>query len=107
MAGKEVTVEVNGGACGFTTRITASPQGRGKLKLSVESECENVSAMADELGELDMRQVLAGFGKGPVAEAAAANLAHGGCPVPSGLIKAAEVALGLNVASDADIHFVE
>ncbi len=107
MADKEVTVEVTGGACGFTTRISAAVRGRGKVELSMESDCEHVQAMAGELDGLDMRQVLAGFGQGPVAAAAAANLAHGGCPVAAGVIKAAEVALGLNLPREAAIRFME
>jgi hypothetical protein len=77
------------------------------VKLVIESDCPAVAELAAELPGLDMRQVLAGFGQGPVFELAGEHLKHAACLVPAGIIKAAEVALGLNVAKPSAISFIE
>ncbi len=99
-----VVVEVEAGACGMKSVIQACPEGR-EVQLTINSDCPAVVELAAELTGLSLRQVLAGFGQGPLFELAGDHLKHGACPVPAGIIKAAEVALGLNVPRDAVIRF--
>lgn len=105
MSTQEVKLHIKAGACGFVTSVTARTVAGGKVELEIQSDCEHVEEMAAALNPMDMAQALAGYGQGPIAQAAADNLAHGACPIPAGVIKAAEVALGLNVARDASISF--
>jgi hypothetical protein len=63
--------------------------------------------LADQLTGLTMRQVLAGFGEGPVFELAGDHLKHAACPVPAGIIKATEVTMGLDVPRPASISFID
>jgi hypothetical protein len=99
-----VVVEIEPGACGMKSVIQARPEGR-EVKLVIESDCPAVKELAAELTVLGMRQVLAGFGQGPVFELAGEHLQHAACLVPAGIIKAAEVALGLNVPRPSSIIF--
>lgn len=99
-------VEVEAGACGMKSVIRTSADG-SEVTVSVESDCPAVSELASQLTGLTMHQVLAGFGKGPVFELAGEHLQHAACPVPAGIIKAAEVAMGLNVPRPANISFID
>jgi len=101
-----VIVEVEAGACGMKSVIQAHPEGR-EVKLVIESDCPAVNELAAELTGLEMRQVLGGFGQGPVFELAGQHLNHAACLVPAGIIKAAEVALGLNVPRPSSISFID
>ncbi len=101
-------VIVRAGSCGFISRIEAKPLEGRRASLAIASDCPNVTALAGRLAELGLRDVLTrGWGQGPVFAAAAETLAHNACPVPAGLIKAVEVALGLNVPAAASIEFEE
>ena len=102
------TVRVAPGTCGFVTTVRAEAAGRRRVRVSLESDCEAVRELGRRLEELDLRQVVgAGFGQGPVFAAGRESLKHASCPVVSGLLKAAEVALGLNLPREARISFLE
>jgi hypothetical protein len=99
-------VEVEAGACGMKSVIQAGMEGR-EVTITIESDCPAVSELAAQLPGLTIHKVLAGFGKGPLFELAEEHLKHAACPVPSGIIKAAEVAMGLNVPRPAKISFID
>ncbi len=101
------TVTIQSGACGFTTTVTVEKTKNGKLAITVETQCEMVKKMCEEIRELDRFAPLTGFSNNPVYSAAGKHLRHVACPVPSGLLKALEVEAGLNVPKDATIHFVK
>jgi len=100
-------VVVHSGACGFTVTIRAEKVSGGKINLTLESDCEMVKKMAGEITTLDRFAPLAGFQNNPVYQAAARNLKHVACPVPSGILKAIEVEAGINVPKDATIAFIK
>ena len=101
-------VEINAGACGFVTTVKASKQGPRQVALDISSDCPAVEEMAQELTELGFDVLLRHrFAQGPLAELAGRTLKHSACPVVSGVLKAAEVELGLNLPRTASITFVE
>jgi len=101
-------VEINAGACGFITRVRASKDGAQRVELAINSGCAAVEKLAAELKELGFDELLRHrFAQGPVAELAGRTLKHSACPVVAGILKAAEVELGLNVPKEAAITFVE
>ncbi len=103
-------VVVDGGACGFATRIRARKGVGRKVLIELESDCELVSALGEklvELGPFSMRDIMTRGIKGnPIMEAGSATLSHASCPVPVAILKAAEVELGLNVPCDVTIEFI-
>ncbi len=101
------TVIVNSGACGFSVTIRVEKRKDGKMTLSLETKCEMVLKLLDDIAILDRFAPLTGFQNNPVYKSAAKRLKHAACPVPSGILKAAEVEAGLNVAKDAMIIFVK
>ena len=100
-------VMVNSGICGFSTTITAERGPDKKVRITVESDCEMVQRKEKELPELDMRTAFTNHLNNPVYKCAAQHLKHVACPVPSGILKALEVELGLCLPKDAAIMFIK
>jgi hypothetical protein len=100
------TVVVQAGACGYSVTVNAEPGAGGTVTVTLETDCEMVMKMKEDLRSLDKRAALTGFADNPVYRAAAKHLKHVACPVPTGILKAIEVAAGLNVSRDVRITFV-
>jgi len=100
-------VEVNPGACGFLVTVIATKVEPKKATLVIQTECEHVNEMASMITHLTVQDILGfPFGEDIVYQAAKKVIRHASCPVPCGIIKAAETELGLAVRKDALIHFV-
>lgn len=100
-------VVVNSGVCGYTTKITAEKGKEKKIHLSLETECEMVKEMAEEIQVLDMMAVFTRFLENPVYRSASKHLKHVTCPVPCGVLKAMEAEAGFAVSKDVSITFME
>lgn len=100
-------VKIHSGSCGFITTVEAKMDGNS-CKLSFDSECEAIRSLAGELTEVDPFQEISFRGEGPeTLELGAEHCYHTACPVPVGILKAVEVAAGLNLPANATIEFVE
>ncbi len=101
-------VRVDPGACGHrvTVAVEPDPGGGGKrYRLAVETDCPHVRRLAEALPGLGRMDALVAIPANPVYQAAGRCLKHAACPVPSAILKALEVAAGLNVAKPATIRF--
>ncbi len=99
-------VVVDSGICGLLTTITATIEADGKqIAITLDTECEMVEKMSEDLVSLDKMSVFTGFLSNPVYISAAKCLKHTACPVPSGIIKAMEVEAGFCLPKDASIAF--
>lgn len=102
-------VNVSAGACGFKTTVTAEKTDRRKVSIGLESECEAVMALGEELeklGPLGIREIMSTDWKtNQVFSVGSKTVSHSACPVLVAVIKAAEVELGLNVPSPVSIEF--
>ena len=73
-------------------------------KLQITSECDAIQRIAAELTEVDPFHEISFRREMPVIYEKAFKLCHhAACPVPSGMIKAVEVAAGLALPTDATI----
>ena len=99
-------VKVMSGICGMITEIRAtSDEQSGTVNLEFNSRCENIQQLADELDAVHPFEEIAFRGEGPkTLRLAAKHCKHAACPVPSGIIKAIEVAAGLALPKDASIQ---
>lgn len=96
--------EIFAGACGFTTLVQATKNGSKSVHVTIESQCSAIQKMALELGEVDpMQHITARRQVPPVLQAGIKMCTHAACPVPVGIIKAIEVAAGLNLPVDVSI----
>lgn len=98
-------VEVHAGICGMRTQIDATILGDGQtVTLKVESDCEHVCKLIEDLGEVNAYQEISYRRTGPrTLQLAAQCLPHPACPVPAAIIKAIEVAAGLALPKDVTI----
>ncbi|MGQ9680940.1 MAG: DUF6951 family protein [Anaerolineae bacterium] len=93
--------EINAGICGHTTRVTASASPEGeRVFLTISSSCPWVQKMAADLSDVDPMREITYRGEGPQVLAAARLLRHPACPVPSGILRAVEIAAGLALPKD-------
>lgn len=95
--------EITSGICGFTTTVEASQEG-SKVKLFIESDCDAIQRLGEELTEVEPFQEISFRGQGPhTLKMGAKHCTHAACPVPVGIIKAIEVEAGLALPADAII----
>ena len=100
------TVEVNGGICGFQTRIEATCDDGQNVTFCMTSGCEKVRKFADRLRKHEPVDAYAELGAGvDDSSIAAASGCCCGCVVPAALLKAMQVSAGLALPADATIRF--
>lgn len=96
--------EIFAGVCGFTTRVTAAKNGSRQVALNIESDCKSIQRLAAALTEVDPFREFTLRGQGPLTlQLASQHCSHAACPVPTGIIKAIEVAAGLALPVDVSI----
>ena len=99
--------EIASGICGFSATVIARREGSNCV-LSIDSDCDAIQRMAEELTEVDPFQEITFRGQGPRSLALGAkHCYHTACPVPVGIIKAVEVAAGLALPADATIKLAK
>lgn len=96
---------VTAGICGMTATIKATSTDQfGPVTLEIESDCPHVQKLASELTEVNPFEEIGFRGEGPkTLRLAAKHCKHAACPVPSGIIKAVEVASGLALPKEVKI----
>ena len=98
-------VNVMSGICGMITEIRATSEDpSGMVLLDINTRCESIRHLADALKIVNPEEEISFRGAGPkTLRMAARHCKHAACPVPSGIIKAIEVAAGLALPEDASI----
>ena len=95
--------EINGGICGFLTRVTVTAEGN-TARVEIESDCPSIQNLASHISEVDPFREISHQGERPaVLELSEKHCPHSACPVPAGIIKAIEVETGLALPADAAI----
>jgi len=98
------TVKVQPGICGLQTEIHATSEDGQEVRLTIQSECEAITAMGKELEIVDgYGVVFAKFSDSPVYQAAERHFKHAACPVPMAIIKAVEVACNCALPKDVEV----
>ncbi len=76
--------------------------------MSIESECKLIRHLADEVVEMDMRDVVGKpHGTSVLVQNAGRCRLHAACPIPMACIKAVEAELGLALPRPVRIDFEE
>ena len=74
------------------------------VAISIESDCDAIQRLGEELAEVEPFQEISFRGEGPrTLELGAKHCYHTACPVPVGIIKAIEIEAGLALPADASI----
>ncbi|HBX69912.1 MAG TPA: hypothetical protein DEH25_11185 [Chloroflexi bacterium] len=95
--------EIFAGNCGFSTQVEAEMQGK-VCQLSITSECKAITRLAENLPEVNPYQEISFRRALPQTyEKSIEYCSHAACPVPSGIIKAVEIAAGLALPTNVTI----
>lgn len=100
-----VRTTINAGICGFTTTVLAQSEDMQNVTLSIESDCENISRLAQELSDVDgYEEIGAGF-DGVILRTVRKSVKGccAGCVVPCGIFKSMQVAAGLALPAPCSI----
>ena len=100
-----VGVTVDPGICGFVCTIRGWKED-GQVRFDIQSECEQIKKLALVLGPVKMKDLFAPLTRSPVFLSAEKARCHLACPVPSFLVKTAEVVLGLALPKDVLLRFL-
>lgn len=101
----ECKVTVDAGVCKRITTIDAKMNEDGEVEVDIRSDCPDVLRMSWAIKPVFPFLVV----ESPMCETdiyqlASKNLTHTACPVPSGILKAIEVAGELGIKRDAYIR---
>jgi len=102
-------LEVLSGICGHKTVIQVEDRKKYKASCAIQSTCPNFQKVARLLDSktLDMMQELFKKGESAVLKVCRDIVPHVSCPVPSAILKALEVGVGLALPGDATITFTQ
>mgnify|MGYP001191669452 FL=1 len=104
--GDGVCVRVDPGICGFVCTVCAKKLGARKVKIAIEgSECKQIQRLSELITQIGFRDVFVPLTRNPIFVSAEKAGCHPSCVIPTAVIKAAEVALGLALKRDVDIKF--
>ncbi len=97
-------VEVVAGACGFKAEIEAVSEDVQHVRLDIRTDCPNFAEFIEEIKVVNAYDEIEPDSKnGKILNLWPKYLHCSACPVPSGIIKAVEVAAGLALPKDASI----
>jgi hypothetical protein len=95
--------EIFSGICGFSALVETRMDG-SNVAVSIDSECDAIQRMGEELTSVDPWREITFRGEGPLTlMMGAKHCYHPACPVPVGIIKAIEVEAGLALPKEATI----
>jgi hypothetical protein len=100
-------IKVNAGNCDHSVLVTAQKSDGNELTISLDTECDMIMKMADDISSIEMRSLFTNFINNPVYKSASKHLKHTACPVPCAILKTAEVELGLCLPEDVHITFIK
>jgi hypothetical protein len=104
-------VEVYAGVCGHTAIIDVSQVDAKHVQVVIHSECEQITAMNSDLACIQWKgkghEVFKSITESIVYRSAANTIRHTACPIPSVILKAIEVEVGIALPQDVSIQFVQ
>ena len=99
------TVVIGAGICGFITKVEVVRLSARRVSVALDSDCEVVSQIAEQIRELNWQDTLREREKSLVYKSALQCIKHVACPVYVAIIKAVEVEVGVALPRDVVIHF--
>ncbi len=103
---KVIRVAVESGICGFHFTIEAWEKEKRKISIRISgSECQQIQRLSELVPEMNLKDLFAPISRNLVFSSAQSAGCHPSCPVPVGILKAVEVAMGMALPKDAVIRF--
>ena len=108
---KVTKVRVKPGACGFVYIFTTWSPVKLNVTIHLDTDCQYISVLGfilEELGAIGLKEIITtNPSVNVVFKAAGQVVPHSACPVAVGILKAAEIPLGLNIPNDVEITFIQ
>jgi hypothetical protein len=103
----KTSLHVDAGVCRFHTTIRACSDDEGNIIYEIESGCPHAKKLQENMpqGITPFDALRMPFSENPIYECCGRMLAHSACPIPSALIKAAEVAAGFGLKRNVCFTF--
>jgi hypothetical protein len=102
----DARIAVDPGVCGFTCVIRVKQLDKRLVAIEIaESECEQIKKLDGRLETISLRELFTPLTQNPVYKAAQACGCHASCAIPSAVLKAAEVAMGMALARPVRFSF--
>lgn len=99
-------VKVEVGACGFTAIVEVEKIDRQTVRAVILSDCAQLTAMNPDLATIHWRQgVFCRVAESLVYQVASQHISHAACPIPSAILKAIEVEVGLALPKNVIMDF--
>lgn len=99
-----IRVYVDPGICGFVCSIDAWKE-ENMLHFHIQSDCKQIQKLSSEIGPMQMKDFFVPLTKNSIFLGAEKAKCHLACPIPTALIKCAEVVLALALPKDVRIQF--
>ena len=102
----DVCITVDPGVCGFTCVVRARQAEKRSVVIEItDSECQQIKRLDGRLESVSLRELFMPLTTNVVYKAAQASGCHASCAIPSAILKAAEVAMGMAVAKPVSFAF--
>ena len=102
----DATLTVDPGICGFPCVVTACSVGKWTVTVKITgSECKQILRLAECMNTMSIQELFVPMTRNPVYIAAERAGCHTSCTIPSAVLKAVEVAMGMALPQDVFIRF--
>lgn len=102
----DICVTVDPGICGLPCHIRARKESARAVTIDIgRTQCEQINRLAKQIDRVTLQELFAPLTRNPVCVAAQKAGCHASCPVPSAILKTAEVAMEMALPKQVLIKF--
>ncbi len=99
------TAKINAGICGFTTIVNVESEDLQMANIKIQTNCPSLKAMEGDPIEVDcFVECFGKIGEGEVFDWCRKYCKHAACPVPTGILKAVEIACEIALPKEVKIE---
>jgi hypothetical protein len=102
-------VEVYAGVCGHSALIDVTKVDDAHVQVVITSACDQITAMNPDLTRIQWKgrghEVFKRMTESAVYQSAVKHIRHTACPIPTAILKAIEVEVGIALPKDVTITF--
>jgi UDP-N-acetyl-D-mannosaminuronate dehydrogenase len=102
----DICATVDPGICGLPCRIRAHKENARTVIINIgQTQCEQINRLSEQINRITLQELFAPLTRNPVCMAAQKAGCHASCPVPSAILKTAEVAMEMALPKQVQIKF--
>lgn len=102
------TATIHAGVCNFTTTVQVDSEDLQTATIQIRTECPSLKPLEAETLEVDgFTECFGKVGEGEIYGWCRTHCRHAACPVPTGIVKAVEVACELALPKPVNIELTK